>query len=112
MNAVTTETEYIAPDSALAFMLNYWHGWWRFMWHWDKKSHGVAWPDLKTVWAHRKYCDESWDKIGIVFTIGHLSLCFSCHTMKQAASRYREMLPDDIWPTIVLDDPLDAEIIN
>lgn len=112
MTVAVLEDEYIAADSSLAFMLNYWHGWWRLMWHWHKENKGIALPNLRTIWAHRRYCDDSWDKIGFSFTAWRLSLCFACGSIKKQRLRYREMFKDDIWPSVVLDDPLDADVIG
>lgn len=109
---VAVKDEYIAPDSTLAFMLNYWHGWWRFMWHWHAESKGIVLPDLRMAWAHRKYCDGSWDKIGFSFTVWRCTVTFNCVSMKKNVAHYREMFADDIWPTVVLDDVLDCEVID
>ena len=103
MTLVTTN-EYIVPGSTLDFMLNYHHGWWRFFWHWHSENKGFHLPNLKTMWEHRKYCEDSWDKIGFGFTVWRLSFCFSCSTHAQASARYRKMFPDDILPIHALDD--------
>lgn len=108
---VAVTDEYIAPDSDLGFMLNYWHGWWRFAWHWHSESKGIVWPDLRMAWQHRQYCDGSWDKIGCGVTFWRLSICFSCEPLSKSNARAREMFPDDIWPTLI-EEILDAEVVE
>jgi len=113
MVACEIEEPEVNPDETLTFMLNYWHGWWRFMWHWHDENKGLHFPDLKMTWAHRKYCEDSWDKIGFSFTFWRLSLCFSCSSIKKSRALYRKMFPVDpvLSNAIIIEDSLDAEII-
>lgn len=108
--AVTADVdEYIAPDSPIY----YWHGWWRFMWHWHEKNVGLLLPSLKMSLAHRKYCDsKSWDKFGLSISLWRLSVCFSCNTIEESRAYHRRLFKDDIWPTIIVEDPLDADEVG
>ena len=111
--AVIESDEYVASDSSLAFMLNYWCGWWRIIWHWHDKSVGLTLPSLRMVLAHRKYCEAKCrDKIGFSFALWRLSICFNCETIEEMHARHRAMFSDDIWPVVILEDILDAEYIE
>jgi len=107
MNTVVAD-EYIAPDSSLAFMLNYWHGRKRLLWHWGDKNLG-----LHIGLPHRHIapfveCGRwSWS-----FWAYRFAFCFSCEPIEESNARYREMFKDDIWPTRIYEDILDAEVIE
>lgn len=110
--AEIVDDEFIAPDSVLAHMLA-WRGWWRFMWRWNDRGAGLHLDSLRMILAHRKYCDaKCWDKIGFCVRVWRLSFCFSCETIDESRARDREMFASDIWPTVVLEDILDAEEIG
>lgn len=84
----------MSEQSTLDFMLNYWHGWWRFMWHWHETNKGFHLPDLKMMMAHRKYCDGSWDKIGFSVTLWRLTVSFNCQTIEASRAQYRKMFAE------------------
>lgn len=110
MPVVSTE-EYVAPDSTLAFMLGYWRGWWRIIWHWSKNPL----PFKVEIGRH----DHPYAECGKRFASIHiwrLMILFNCETIKHSRAYYREMFKDDIrtdtWPDLVVYDILDADEIG
>jgi len=104
----TTVDEYIAPDSDLASAMNYWRGWWRFFWRWNSKSVGFEITLPRRHIAPYVECGKwAW-----TFCCWRLTFVFSCDTHAEAEALNRKMFVADIWPTIILEDVLDAEYLN
>ncbi len=100
--------EYIPPDSTLARALSHWHGWWRFMWHWSDKNLGFHVGLPRHHVAPFVNCGHwSWS-----FWIWRFSFCFNCQTIEESRAEKRRIFKSDIWPTLILDDALDAEEIE
>lgn len=88
-------------------MLNYWRGWRRLIWHWHNNP-----QPLRVSYGKHDHELADCGRRFLFITLWRLTFGMSCRTIDEEKAEKRRWFKDDIWPTIIVEDALDADEVE